>query len=108
MVVKYAVPGTHFKLAINYRAPIFLLLFVNVGIVRVGDGLSFPIAFIRACISVAVNVIGVGEGTGSAGAGGWFWGRVVIRSICCLSWSLTGADVVVCSVSDSSVYPWPP
>ena len=83
IVVKDAIPGTHFKFSLNDRAPIFLLLGVNVGTVRVGDGLSLPIAFSRACISLAADVVGVREGTGAAGTGGWCWRRVVIRSIYC-------------------------
>ena len=43
---------------------------MNFGTLRVGDGLSLPITFSRACISLAVDVVGVGEGTGAAGAGG--------------------------------------
>ena len=46
--MKDSVPGTHFQFALNDRAPIFLLLGVNVGTVRLGGGLSFPIAFSRA------------------------------------------------------------
>ena len=47
-----------------------------------GGDLSLPIAFSRACISVAVNVVGIGVGAGAVGARGWFCRRVVIRSIC--------------------------
>ena len=61
----------------------FLILGVNVGTVRVGDGLYLPIEFIRACIYVAVDVVGIGVGTGAVGAGGWFCKRVVIRSVYC-------------------------
>ena len=45
--------------------------------------MSFPIAFIRAFIYVAVDVVGIRVGAGAVGAGGWFCRRVVIRSICC-------------------------
>ena len=76
-----AVPGTHFELDINNRAPIFLLLGLNIGTVRMGGGLSLQIYFSREYISVAVDMVGVGQGTGAAGAGAWFWIRVVIRSI---------------------------
>ena len=70
IIVKDTVPDTHIKFALNYRAPIFLLLGVNFGTLRVGDGLYLPITFSRAFISLAVDVVGVGEGTGAAGAGG--------------------------------------
>ena len=62
---------------------LFILLGVKFGNVRVGDGLSLPIAFSRACISVAVDVVGIGVGAGDVGTGGWFCRRVVIRSIYC-------------------------
>ena len=81
--MKDAVPSTHFKIDLNDISPIFLLLGVNIGTVRVGDGLSLPIAFSRDFIFVAVDVVGIGERTGAAGAGYWFWRRVVIRSIFC-------------------------
>ena len=58
--MKDDVPGTHFQFATNDRAPIFLLLGVNVGTVSVGGGLSLPIAFSRACIYVAVDVVSIG------------------------------------------------
>ena len=70
IIVKDTVPDIHIKFALNYRAPIFLILGVNFGTLRVGDGLSLPITFSRAFISLAVDVVGVGEGTGAAGAGG--------------------------------------
>ena len=59
----------------------FLVLGVNVGTLRLGGCLSFPIAFRRAYISVDFDVVGIGVGTGAVGAGGWFCRRVVIRSI---------------------------
>ena len=68
--MKDAVPGTNFQFDLNDRAPIFLLLVVNIGTVRVGEGLSLPIAFSRACRSVAVDVVGIGVGVGAVGAGG--------------------------------------
>ena len=55
---------------------------MNVGTVSVEDGLYFLIAFSRACISVAVDVVGIGVGAGAVGAGGCFCRRVVISSIC--------------------------
>ena len=48
-----------------------------------GNGFSLHIAFRKACIYVAVDVVGVKEGTGADRAGGWCWRREVIRSICC-------------------------
>ena len=50
---------------------------------RVGDILYLLIAFNRDFIYMAVDVVGIGEGMGAAGAGGWFWRRVLIRSIYC-------------------------
>ena len=81
--MKDTVPGTHFQFALNNRAPIFLILGVNVGTVRVGDGLSLPITLIQDLSSVAIDVVGIGVGVGAVGAGGWFCRRVVIRSIVC-------------------------
>ena len=83
IIVKDTVPDTHIKFALNYRAPIFLLLGVNFGTVRVGGGFSLPISFSSNCSSVAVDVVGIGVGVGVVGAGGWFCRRVVIRSIVC-------------------------
>ena len=81
--MKDTVPDTHFQFSLNDRAPIFLLLGMHVGTVRVGDGLYLPIASIRDCSSVAVDVVGIGVGVSYVGAGGWFFRRVVIRYICC-------------------------
>ena len=79
--MKDAVPGTHFQFSLNNRAPIFLLLGVNVGTLKVGGGFSLPNAFSRAFISVAVDMAGIRVGSGAVGAGGWFFRRVVIRSV---------------------------
>ena len=68
--MKDAVSGTHFQFAFKDTAPIFLILVVNIGIVRVGDGFYFPIAFSRACSSVDVDVVGIGVGVGDIGSGG--------------------------------------
>ena len=56
---------------------------MNVGTVRMKEGLSFPTSFSRACISVAVDVVGIRLGVGAVGAGCWFCKRVVISSISC-------------------------
>ena len=79
--MKDAVPGTHFHFILTIEHNFFMILGVNAGTVRVGGGLSLPIAFSRAYTTVSVYVVGIGVGAGAVGAGGCFCRRGVISSI---------------------------
>ena len=81
--MKDDVHSTHFELSLNNMAPFFSTIGCERWNYEGGGRFSFPIAFIRACISVAVDVVGIIVGAGAVGEGGWFCRRVVIRSICC-------------------------
>ena len=85
--MKDAVPGTHFHFILTIEHNFFMILGVNAGTVRVGGGLSLPIAFSRAYTTVSVYVVGIGVGVSAAGAGGWFFRRVVMWPICFFAWS---------------------
>ena len=85
--MKDAVPGTHFQFSLNDISPIISDIVCELWDCEGGGRFSFPIAFIRACISVAVDVVGIIVGAGAVGEGGWFCRRVVIRSICFFAWS---------------------
>ena len=85
--MKDYVPGTHFYFSLNDISAIFMLLGVNVGTVRLGDGLYFLIDFSRGGSSVAVDVVGIGVRVSAVVARGWFCRRFAIRSIYFFEWS---------------------